>query len=326
MENSQPVSFSTLFNQQASFNKKIYGLSASQIANQTLLRDLCLSLFREVGDLSTFVNLNSLPHNNHHPNSSESSPHHKLLFESVDVIRYTLAILNLANISSEEFLDAWHSKDAYLNKKYVGESRTTKGTIICDVDDVISRFREDFHLFVHNRFGVELQDNSYYSTAALARFGHKPDEIFSIFIEEGGLRSLNYFEGVVNSLNKLYETYNITLLTARPSSNLKCQYDTYAWLEKIGLKYDRLDFSAEKYLWTTQQGFEEGEILLAIDDSAKNISDYCEHGIRVLAPSKSYNEHLNYPDKLFFYDEKSQEDFEKSLSHLLQDQSLLEET
>jgi hypothetical protein len=136
----------------------------------------------------------------------------------------------------------------------------------------------------------------------LKHFGIRPDEVFSIFIETGGLRKLSPNKEMIELIGELHKEYTITLLTSRPGSNLKCMYDTYYWLHENNVSYDTLNFSPEKYLWTTQN-VEENSLLFAIDDSPKHISEYCSHGVKAFAPFKSYNSGLlgKHDGQLSFY-------------------------
>lgn len=94
-----------------------------------------------------------------------------------------------------------------------------------------------------------------------------------------------------------------------------CEYATYAWLESWGVEVDAIGFSPEKYRWlTTQDYFLKGKVKFALDDSPKHALEYSTHGIRVLAPLKTYNEQLIGVKNIDVY--RNQEEFSKAINNL----------
>ena len=77
-----------------------------------LTKTLALALYSEVGELVSGTNYKS------HRGETFTPDSDKILFESVDVVRYIIAILNLWNISPEKFLAAWRTKDKYLKASF----------------------------------------------------------------------------------------------------------------------------------------------------------------------------------------------------------------
>ena len=73
------------------------------------------------------------------------------------------------------------------------------------------------------------------------------------------------------------------------------------------MKFHRVDFSAEKYRWLTKsEYFDSGQIVCAIDDSAKHSAEYAKHGISTLSPVTSYNRELEDVDGVMMYYGSSQ--------------------
>lgn len=282
------------------FNEKLYGSHIPETAKEIILRDLFISLGREVSELSSVIHSQALP-TSKSISSSMSSREDTILYESVDVIRYTLAILALENISEDKLVEALMQKEIYLDKKYLTKPTSKEEAIlVVDIDDVLNDFREEFHNFILEEYGFELRHtDAYYSTASLKLFGIQPDSAYKNFIDSGGLQKLKPNQKMIEDLNKI-ELPKV-ILTSRPETNLRCVYDTYSWLDESGLSYHSLNFSPEKYLWVSQQNYR--GLVIAIDDSPKHCTEYSKHGILVFCPRKNYNESLSSlnSDKIIFY-------------------------
>ena len=83
------------------------------------------------------------------------------------------------------------------------------------------------------------------------------------------------------------------ILTARPADNLRCYYDTFAWVQACGLEFNSISFSGEKFRWLADQPFyNEGAVVCAIDDSPKHAAELAKHGIPVIVPVLPYNQEL----------------------------------
>jgi phosphoglycolate phosphatase-like HAD superfamily hydrolase len=232
----------------------------------------------------------------------------KILYESVDAFRYIIAIMNLWGITYDQFVDAFDDKDLYLRTRHRLERNEWDGrpVLIVDMDDVIVEFRDGFISWLRERHDIHVDPDckEYYTTTAVKAKGLNPEKVFFDFISERQLRELHPVGDMIQILNQLHDQgYWIQLLTARPEENLLCCYDTYLWLEQSGLKYDRLDFSGEKYRWLAQsEYYDTGAIVCAIDDSPKHSAEYAKHGISVLSPEMPYNVELSYVENVFIYD------------------------
>lgn len=302
-----------LLKQSKEFNEILYGASVgNEPVKELLMRDLILSMVREVADLSLVTASNSLP-TEEKTSSSDSNKKDWLLYQSVDIIKYALAIMNLVDIDGKALTEAFSKKDIYLRRKYFTKPLPKDTTIlIVDIDDVLNNFRDEFHDFIKETYGIELASNSYYSTVKLKNLGIYPDLVYKEFIERGFLQRLKYNEEAVSTLNSV--DLPIVLLTSRPSSNLTCLYDTYWWLEQTGLKYHSLNFSPEKYLWVSQQNYSG---VVAIDDSPKHALEYATHGVTVLCPKANYNEHCSH-EKIIFYGDNCEHSLATALECSLQ--------
>ena len=297
-----------LFKIQKSFNQKLYGNKISKKELAEITKTLSLCLHSEVSEL-----MQSVTFKDHHIQTDKIDKV-KMLFESVDVIRYVIAMLNLNNISADKFLQAYMDKDVYLNniekdqKSWNGKQKVA----IVDIDDVLSEFRSHFAIHLNNEYDLypDVDSEEYYFITALSKLDMNPEAVFEKFTDQGGFRDIPVVSGAIEMLNDIRnQGYWIQLLTARPKENLKCFYDTYYWLDKNSIPYDALDFSNEKFRWCAKSRYyDKGKISFAIDDSPKHVSEYAKHGIFCYMPEKNYNKEVRgihktrtypHPSKLF---------------------------
>lgn len=249
-----------------------------------------LALHSEVSSLADAVH-----YKDHRPTKSETKKQ-KILYETVDIVRYCWATLNLWGTTPEEFLDAYESRAAFLWDRETRGLQNWSGqpVVIVDVDDVLARFRQGFFGWVKEKFNVDfdLEDPNYYAQGTVGNMSN--EEAYMLFIKQGGIRTLPVNENVVSSIKSLRDSgVWIHLLTARPKDNLKCLYDTYLWLSQMGIPYDSIALSPEKYRWIVDKDFfKQGKLVCAVDDSPKHISEYANHDIPVLVPKRAYNKKL----------------------------------
>jgi hypothetical protein len=259
-----------------------------------------LALHSEVSSLADAVH-----YKDHRPTRSETQ-RQKILYESVDIMRYCLATLNLWDITGSDLQDAFDSRDAFLWDRETRGLQKWKGqpVVVVDIDDVISQFRHGFFSWVKENFNVDLdtEDSSYYASGMVDKLS--PEEAYKLFINQGGIRTLEINTNVVESITRLRKDgFWIHLLTARPSDNLKCLYDTYFWLSQMKIPHDSVALSSEKYRWLAdKEFFKQGKLVCAIDDSPKHASEYAQHDISVFVPKRAYNESIWDMDNVILFD------------------------
>ena len=292
-----------LFQHQARFSELI-GVSKNMTSEQRdkMTRDLSLALHTEVSHLVSATSYR--PHTDEKPDPDPD----KILFESVDVIRYAIAIMNLWGLKPDNFEKAWALKDSYLSSYRATEKNIWNGqsVVIVDIDDVICDFRQAFSNWLCQTYNIKADVNSseYYFINALKEAGINPEGVFDRFISEGELTNIPVISGAVNFMKNLKEAgYFVHMLTARPKENLRCLYDTHTWLRKNGIVFDKLDFASEKLRWCMQSDYWVSDAIdFAIDDSPKHASEYAKHGVRVFSPRKSYNSEIYNLDNITVYD------------------------
>ena len=290
----------SLFNIQKKFNDIFFNLeNLNQKEKEDITRSLCLAAHTEVSELVSGLNFKD------HRLQKKDFDLNKVLYESVDAIRYIISILNLWEVSPEKFEEAFLDKDLFLQTRHRITSNAWEGqpVVIVDIDDVLAHFRSGFLEWLEEYHDVHVSPDSreYYTSSEVKKAGLNPEQVFFEFIDQRKIRYLESDDDMIREINKLKDDgFWIQLLTARPKENLVCLYDTYFWLENSNLKYDMLDFSGEKYRWCAQSDyFDQGKIVCAIDDSAKHAAEYAKHNIPVFLPSTSYNQEVHNMENVF---------------------------
>jgi hypothetical protein len=291
-----------MFSQQEKFNDLFFNKKdLPDIEKEEITKSLTLALHTEVSELISAINFKD------HRQTRSQIDKEKILYESIDVFRYLLSILNLWDISVDQFTSAFSDKDLFLHARHEMELVKWSGqpVLIFDLDDVICEFRSTFIAWLRTEHSIHANEHSteYYTTTAIKEAGLNPECVFEEFLAQRGLQTITPNNSVINAVNRLHDDgYWIQILTARPGNQLTCKYDTFRWLKSSGLKFHRVDFSPEKYRWLTKsEYYNYDKIVCAIDDSAKHASEYAKHGVHVCAPTKSYNTELINTNNVHMY-------------------------
>jgi len=292
---------------QKTYNKKVLtpkslsGFSAEEKDRHT--QELALCTHAEISSLINATNFKK------HHGSLEPLDTSKITYESVDVIRYILAILNLWDVDADTFEHAFSQKDLYLHTRKRIDDKPWVGqpVIIFDIDDVLAEFRSGFCKWLGDNKNIypDIESPEYYFIDAIKSSGINPEAIFRDFVNEHGFaRHLSTVDNAVKVTRELKRRgYWLHMLTARPEEDLICFYDTYQWLNEMGIHFDDLSFSSEKFRWCAQSKYYDSDsIEFAVDDSPKHAADYALHGIKCLVPKKSYNKNIWDDDNIKTYD------------------------
>lgn len=294
-----------LLRRQKEFSDFFYDSSTFDDAKrEEMTKSFALAIHAEVGDLVSSINFKD-----HHANR-KTPDREKILYESIDALRYLLAIMNVWGYTPDEVKSAFNDKDVFLHLRHKSETAVWDGrpVLIVDVDDVIAEFRKCFFEWLRNVHDVDIPDEypEYYASTPLKEKGINPETVFKDFISDREMRELSVIPGIVDTLRQAREMgFWVQLLTARPDQNLICLYDTYHWLNENQIPFDGVSFSVEKYKWIVQSKFY-GHVAACIDDSAKHSSEYSMHGLLVFSPRVEYNTSLNGLKGVSFYDTPEQ--------------------
>jgi hypothetical protein len=266
---------------------------------EEMLKTISLAMHHDVSEIVSSCNFKVFDKTNFEVDKDS------IVYNSIDVFRYILAILNLYNITANEFLMSFKERDIQLKiENGLKKPKIGQKVIVVDIDDVICNFREYFNywLFETHNVCIDKNNTSYYSSKEVKEKGLSPEIVFEQFISENELLNISPIEEMVKflSLARKDDVY-IQLLTSRPSSNLKCKYQTYSWLNDHKIPFDNIGFAAEKYIWLSKKDFYlNGQLLAAIDDSPKHAMEYATHDIHVLVPKTSYNKDIKHKNICHF--------------------------
>jgi hypothetical protein len=258
---------------------------------EQMTKSFALELHSEVSDLISSINFKE------HHSDRKMPDRTKILYESVDVLRYLMAIMNVWKIDQEEFKEAFDDKDAYLHFRHTLAQRQWDGrpVVILDMDDVIAEFRKGFFDWLSETKGVTISYDcpEYYAASAAQELGHNTEQLFKDFISERKLRSLGVDHHAVRFTHALRDMgYWVQILTARPADNPLCLFDTARWLQESNIYFDDLAFSGEKFRWIIQSKFS-GHVAFCVDDSPKHAAEFASHGLKTFSPIQPYNTALH---------------------------------
>ena len=278
-----------LLKQQEIFSNLFYDKDKmSPKEKEEMLKTLTLAMHSEVTEIISSCNYKIFDKSNF------SFDRDKLVYNSIDVFRYLLAIMNLYEISADEFVDSFEERDVQLKlNSTFSEPLEGQKVIVVDVDDVLCKFRAHFNSWLNFTYNIYIDPDStsYYSSKEVKDHGYSPEGVFERFISENELLNIPPVETMINFLRLAREDgYYIQLLTSRPEHNLKCKYQTFLWLQRNNIPFDNIGFAAEKYIWVSKKDFYiKGNLVAAIDDSPKHAMEYATHDVNVLVPKTAYN-------------------------------------
>lgn len=281
------MSLKKMLKTQKKFSDKFFDASKLTEAEKIERHKIfCLSMHNEISQLA-----NTVHYRDHRPTIS---PTHRanILFETMDVYRYCLSILNLWGFSAEDATKAFAARDAHLNSRAEKSLARWDGkpVIVVDVDDVLAKFRSKFYNWVNKTYDADLTELSpeYFFTRVIA--GKSGNQLLAEFVAAGEVSQLEASPNLQAALHHLRASgYWIHILTARPADELKCLYETYAWLLD-NVEFDSLALFPEKYVHlAATEPYKQGKVICAIDDSPKHAGELAHHGIHTFVPRRSYN-------------------------------------
>ncbi len=285
------MTFRDMLDRQRAFSDLFFDSSKfTEADREQMTKSFALELHSEVSDLVSSINFKE------HHSDRKMPDRTKILYESVDVLRYLMAIMNVWEISQSEFNEAFEDKDSYLHFRHSLSKRQWDGrpVVILDMDDVIAEFRRSFFDWLSDTKGAKISYDcpEYYAASAAQELGHNTEQLFKDFISERQLRSVGVVEDAVRFTHMLRDMgYWVQILTARPADNPLCLFDTARWLQDNKIYFDDVAFSGEKFRWIIQSKFS-GHVAFCVDDSPKHAAEFASHGLKTFSPIQPYNKAL----------------------------------
>ncbi len=258
----------------------------------TVVKDIVLGIHQQ----TTYL-LETFNWAKHTLERSEDSHNSKI--QTIDIIKYAMALFILMGGTKDEFEQLFISKSDELDKRWnqneIKFSKYNK-VVIFDLDGVIADYSKQYTEFLELVIGLKPNKDDRKSYSFFERYGitRQQEEQFNLeFIKSGGFLSIPVFDGVLSVMNKIRkEGIKIVLLTARPSWIFKRLItDTYSWLHENKIPYDLL-------IWDKDKGdaiinnVMPANILCMIDDRDKHCIEVSHIGVDVLLLNKTYNKTL----------------------------------
>tara|TARA_Y100000310_G_scaffold332168_1_gene407236 strand:+ start:511 stop:1440 length:930 start_codon:yes stop_codon:yes gene_type:complete len=289
--------FSSLF-----YNKS--DMSPKQ--KEEMLKTLTLAMHSDIAEIVSSCNFKVFDKTNYNVNKD------KIVYNSIDVFRYLLAILNLYDIKASEFMNSFKERDIQLKiENNITQPKSDQKVIVVDIDDVVCDFRNYFNEWLYKTYNIKIDPNStsYYSSKEVKDHGYSPEGVFENFIASNELLNIPAIDRMIEVLKQAKKkNMYIQLLTSRPGENLKCKYQTYSWLYDNNVPFDNIGFASEKYIWVAKKDFYlNGNLVVAIDDSPKHAMEYATHDINVIVPKTHYNKDIKHKNIMHVTSDKIKE-------------------
>jgi len=130
-----------LFIEQKKYSNLFYDLKKiDEKQKLEILKSLCLSLTGTVSQISNSVDYKNIKKNN------IKFDEENLIYHTVDSLRYIFEILNLYNVSIDEFEQCFVEENTALNiEAKLKDPDEDDKVIIVDIDDVLCEFRNHFN-------------------------------------------------------------------------------------------------------------------------------------------------------------------------------------
>lgn len=211
------------------------------------LTDMTTYLMHEVMDF-----LESRKYKKHHIKGVQLSRSTQI-YELVDIQKYLISLALALSVTPDEWIEYFKSKTMVVADKWRQENTDLSGDIIvCDIDDVLTKFKEaQEELDFDNRQFI-IEETSFYRDLQ-----PKPESILAI--------------------QELFRRgYKIVLATSRKAFRSKViEVHTIEWLHDYGVPYEMILWGHDKVENVKRLGIVP---VCVIDNSAKHALDFADEG------------------------------------------------
>ena len=235
---------------------------------------LLLGLYEEVGELARAIRVRThvIP---------DRAPDGNVYEETVDILKYTLALADLHGLTADGLAERFASKTAACDQRFQQRQLELKDrkVLVTDLDGCVADiepFIQEFGAYGKTVGGVEIEQAK------------------SRWYEAGKFKDLPTIPGAIDVLKEARNAgYLIAIITARPVwEHRRVRPDTVAWLEEHGVPHDILVFDKDKYDALIKHVFP-AQVLTFIEDRDKHAIEIAAHGIPVTLINKTYNRTLS---------------------------------
>lgn len=292
-----------IWNVQKSFNRNFVNFdNLTDEERQRQTKEYILHLFSETDEILREINWKM------HRKKDIAVNKQNLTEELIDVFKYWCSILQLWDITPEEFVKEFHRKSSVVEQRYKQEIKlnliSDENVIGIDIDGVLADYPRSFINFISNELSIDFKDFSPKTHDLCNELGmfikdkQKIVELKHKYRSSGYKRNIPVIKDAVFALKELKELgYTIVLLTARPYKEYPRMFaDTMEWLDNNGFVYDAIIWDENKENKIIKQF---PKMKFMIEDNLYNALKISEYGYKVILFNKTYNKNDDHVDNVF---------------------------
>lgn len=245
----------------------------SPLAKSRVAKDLSLGLYEEAAELARVATRFKV-----HILNSQPVEKVDIMDEAADVMKYTIALTQLYDITAEEMVEAFMRKSDVVEHKAAGERfqlAEETPVIMVDMDGCLA--------------DLGCLDEQVEAASSVA----EQERIKAEFRRGGGYRFLPPIPNAQQGMARLAALgYKLIILTARPHHHYNRLYaDTMEWLAEQNIDYDLLLFGRDKAEVICEHIYP-AKPRYFIEDRAKHAMEIADLGITVLLMDNPANRSL----------------------------------
>jgi hypothetical protein len=275
---AEDITLAELYTRQVKQQRHWYPAKITKSEKQEVAKDLLLGLHEEVAELQRLL------HHSYHILKGKSPERSNVTQEIVDIMKYTLAIAELEDITPSELTETFLAVSDTVDDRWRRErlSLSDQQVLVVDLDGCIADWWTGFTEWVRNLDDV---DERLVDIDFVREHVNLPEmeKRKASFYSEGGFLHLPVFTDAAKVL-KWCKTQGILvcILTARPRRRFKnVEVDTIQWCKKNDIEYDLLLFSRDKAEAICQHVMP-AKVLAFVEDRPKHALEVAGLGVKVL--------------------------------------------
>lgn len=282
------TSFSTVFNQQKEYNKKIRKLEHQSTDAWT--EKYLLGLVSEIDDV-----LDSIQWKRHRRLGTFQN-WQNLGYDFADLTKYVISLWELHGFDAETALRYVEEKSDVLDELHRQEFESIPNDrliVITDLDGTLGDWRRTFISWALAIHGIEIENDPATSLQIDSDLAMHYPNYFRLkeeFESDGSYKQIFEYPEVVEFLSWLREEFDAYIIahTARPWQRYyRIWADTWNWIVEKELQIDQLRIGSEsRVILATQLG---GTNVLMLEDDPGLMLRAAHSGITVVARSHPYN-------------------------------------
>lgn len=231
---------------------------------------------------------------------------HNAIEQAIDVIKYTISLLELLGVDEYGFLEEFLNKSSIMDYKWKQNelNLADKPVVVFDLDGVICDWEQSIVNFYCDTHGIKgssrksifiemRRRETYYIKDLLHITSEEEEELKEQFIQQGGFATIIPYPGALDAIKKTQNMgIMVVCITARPySRNKRVFVDTYNWFKQYDITPDLILFNSDKAEAITTNVLP-ANILVALDDRDKHCIELSHLKIPVMMPDRPYNQAL----------------------------------